>query len=83
MFIKEKMKNKINWGLTILDTIDFIAWRTKQLFGISKTELYKKAIKFTLKNKNLNEKEIIKNFEKGLKLDNSLVDRFIQGLKKS
>ena len=63
----EKFKNKSNWTLTILDTIDFIAWRTKFLFGISKTTLYKKAIKFALQYKNKKEEEIIKLFEKELK----------------
>ncbi len=41
----KKLSEKISWTLSIQNTIDFLAWRTKQLLGISKTELIKKVIR--------------------------------------
>jgi len=57
--MEEKFKEKISWTLSILDTIDFLAWRTKQLLGVSKTQM-KEISKLAEKNIELKKEDVEK-----------------------
>jgi hypothetical protein len=73
----KKLSQKIPWTLSIQNTVDFLAWRTKQLFGISKTELIKKTIKIVCQKENINDEyKKVENILKNERREARVVNRY-------